>query len=276
MSDENRTLTFQYDLKVTECPCGSGKKPDKCCGTVKPRTYSVDMDPRNYYESEGFAIGLDFKLKRIVDGQIEPLIGTPHFYQSYKRRKNDKVLVKGDSSGEYIMSPESLLLAYDQIFVVDTNTRKLGNHKVSVTGVLHAYVEEQGKQHVLMYSPLTLLEFWGVDVSPELLGWYALLTALMESDQYSGQKIGLIVDSELGKLDEMNAGREPMLGDFYLPDNCKLIYASADRGTNIVNQLMKTCDQFSSDKLQQIAEDSQRDSLNDTHYPCRWFRQWTH
>ncbi len=276
MSGPNRTLTFQHDLKVTECPCGSGKKPEKCCGPAKQRTYSVDMDPRNYYESDGFAIGLDSKLNRIVNGQLKPLIGTPRFYQSYKRSKNDKVLVKGDSAGEYVMSPESILLANDQLFVVDTNTRNLGSHRVSVTGVLHAYVEKRGEQHALMYGPATLLEFWDAEVSPELLGWYALLASLAEDDQYRCQRIGLIVDSELGKLDAMNDGRVPVLGDFYLPANCKLIYASADRGTSVANQLMRVCDRFASDKLALLAEDSQRDSLKETPYPCRWFRQWVH
>lgn len=276
MSDEIKTLTVQYDLKVTECPCGSGKKPDKCCGPVKPRTHSVDMDPRNHSESDGFSIGLDGKLKRIVNGQQKPLIGTPCFNQSYKRKKNAKVLVKGDSSGEYVMSPESILLAYDQLFVIDTNTRHLGSHRVSVTGVLHAYVEKQGEEHALMYGQAMLMEFWDVEVNPELLGWYALLTSLMENGHYNGQKIGLIVDSELGKLDEMNAGQIPILGDFYLPDNCKLVYASADRGTSVANKLMRVCDRFSSDKLDLIASDARRDSLKETPYPCRWFRQWLH
>ncbi len=120
-------LTVEYDLKITECPCGSKKKPEKCCGPVKPRTYSAEMDPINYYASDGIAIGLDYKLKRIVNNKLEPLLGDVNYSQKYKRAKGDKVIIQGLSNGDYVMSPESVLLDYDAIYFVDTNM-KSHNH----------------------------------------------------------------------------------------------------------------------------------------------------
>ena len=66
MINEDKYLTVEYDLKITECPCGSGKEPVKCHGYVKPRTHTALLDPRNYTDSEGIAIGLDYSLKRFV------------------------------------------------------------------------------------------------------------------------------------------------------------------------------------------------------------------
>lgn len=269
-----KTLSFQYDLNVVECPCGSGKKPEKCCGPVKPRTYLVDLDPRNFYESEGLAVGLDHKLKRIVKGKLKPLIGTPRLTQSYKRKKKKKVLVEGEVYGEYVMHPDSVLLGFEQIFSIDTNTWCIDEHKVSVSGVLHAYVEKAETDNILYFLPITAFEFWDAEVEPERLGWYALIQATMTNEEMCGKRTALIVDSGLGCLEGINKRELPIVGDFYLPENFKLIYASADIGSNMSNKLIKLSDRLSTAQLEKIKGDPKKESLYATEYACRWFRQW--
>lgn len=276
MSKSKDTFTFEYDLKVSECPCGSGKKPEKCCGPVKTRTHSVDLDPRNYYESDGLAIGLDFNLKRIVRGELKPLIGKPKFSQSYKRKKNNKILVKGNSLSEYVMHPDSIILGYDDLFFVDTNTVDISGHMVSATGVIHAYYTTDKGQKALMYTPLTILEFWDSDVSPEILGWYAIVDAITNDSRYNGKKMAFIVDSQLGNLDKINSREIPLLGDYCLPNNITLVYASSDSASNMANKLMKACDRFSRDKLNELKINQKVPHFEETPYPCAGFRQWMH
>lgn len=276
MSKKIETLSLEVDIKASACPCGSGKTAERCCGPVKPRTYTVELDPRNYYESDGFALGLDLTLQRIVDGQLAPIIGTPRFEQSYSREKGRKILLRGASWGEHILSPQSLLLGFDHIFFIDTNTKLLGANRVSITGVLHAFIEPAQKEgeHILNYGPLTQLEFWDCEGNPEVIGWHAVIDTISENEELKDKTIALFVDSELGNLDGINERSRPLLGGSYLPENFRLIYASADSGGTVANKLMKLCDRWARDKLQEILTNPHMDSLKETTYGCRLFRQW--
>ncbi|MBW9275713.1 MAG: SEC-C domain-containing protein [Candidatus Thiodiazotropha sp. (ex. Lucinisca nassula)] len=271
----NNTLTLEYDLSVTECPCGSGKKPERCCGPIKPRTHSVDIDYRNYIESDGLAIGLDYKLLRVVDGELRSLIGTPKFTQSYKRDNNkNKVLTKGVTTSNHPMRPDSVLWNYDHIFSVDTNTITIENISISMTGVIHAYIDNTKSEPALRYSPVMLLEFWDTDVKPELLGWLVTINSILENKHFEKKKIALIVDSELDKLDKINLRQIPILDDIYLPSNFTFVFATADSASNIACKLIRLSDTLSTSKLKAIKKNLQSDSLYETPYPCRLFRQW--
>jgi len=277
MSDKKNKITLEYDLNVTECPCGSKKKPEKCCGPVKPRIYSAEMDSVNYHESEGFAIGLDYQLKRVVNNKVKPLIGEVQYSQKYKRDKGDKVIVQGPSNGDYVMSPESILLDYDDIYFVDTNTKNTVKHKISMTGVIHAFIEKLEKDICrLIYTPLTVLEFWDPEIESETIGWYALICAILEMPDNTNREILLVVDSRLDDLKGLSNGVTPLFDDFYIPENISLIYASADVGTNVANKLIKMADKLATNKLNEVLIDPREGLLKETVYPCQWFRQWTH
>ena len=47
--DPDYPLEISFTINPSECPCGSGKKPQKCCG-AKPRNYSISMSLKNYFE----------------------------------------------------------------------------------------------------------------------------------------------------------------------------------------------------------------------------------
>jgi len=277
LSKTDSKLVVEYDLKVTECPCGSKKKPEKCCGPVKDRTYSAEMDSVNYYKSDGFAIGLDFQLKRIVNGKLVPLIGEVQYTQRYKRAKGEKVIVQGLASSDYVMSPESVLHNYDAIYFVDTNTKSTSEHQISITAVLHAYIEHvEIDKYELKYLPLTILEFWDSEIEPETLGWYAVIRAIIEIPENKNKKIALVVDSRLDDLKALNYGNMPLFGEFYIPKNISLIYASVDVASNIANKLIKLSDKLATNKLNEVLANPRNEQLYETEYPCRYFRQWVH
>lgn len=274
MDELIKNLTVEVTLRVNECPCGSKKAPEKCCGPVKPRNHVLELDPRNYYESDGFAIGLDYSMCRIVGGKRVPLIGEPIFSHTYARTKNNKVLVQGKSFGDHVLHPDSILSSYDHLFFVDTNTRYIEGTDVNVTASIHAYVTNEKEGKVIRYAPLALLEFWGVNVPPERLGWHAVLTAIEANNELVGARNALIVDSEMSLLASFNERKMPILNDYYLPEKFELKYASADIGASIANKFIKACDRWSSEKLDDIVRNPRIESLKMTSYPCQWFRQW--
>jgi hypothetical protein len=271
MVKEDDYLEFQYELKVSVCPCGSGRDPAKCCGPVKPRTHTVRLDRRNYTESDGLAIGMDYSLKRIVGGQILPLIGVPIFVQTHGRtQKSPKVIVKGETAGDFVMKPDSVLTRFDNYFVIDTNTRELHGQRISMSAVLHAHVRDDH----LLYAPMTAFEFWGAEIDPEILGWYVLIRSIEERGLFLEGRIGLIVDSHLGELDEFNRRERAIFGDQLLPERMKFIYASADKSGSTANTLIKQADLLASSQLKSVAKSSDMDTLKSTSYPCQFFRQW--
>lgn len=271
------SLVLEFDMTATECSCGSSKRPEKCCGPIQPRTYAAKLDPRNYLESDGFAIGTDLALKRTVNGKLKPIIGSPELSQSYKRKRKggNKVIVKGVARGDHVFDPESLLIGFDHIFAIDTNTKSLGEDSISVSGVVHGFLSFEEDQVRLNYTPIFLLEFWNAQTKPERLGWYALISAIERNPDFAEKKVGIIVDSELGELDGLNERRSPLDEAYFLPTGFELIYATGDVASNATNKLIRLCDRLASLKLDEVIGDPRLETLNDTTYPCDRFRQWT-
>lgn len=56
------------------------------------------------------------------------------------------------------------------------------------------------------------------------------------------KQIGIVVDSELGHIKEFNSRERYIIDSFYLPQNFKLIYASADKNDTVLNWAIKQCD----------------------------------
>ena len=94
----------------------------------------------------------------------------------------------------------------------------------------------------------------------------------------TNQKIGIIVDSDLGNLPAYNARSLPIYFDFYLPTNFELIYASAEVGKTefLVNRLIALCEDMAKSLLAQIllneAADTHPGEVNNE--PYTHFRLW--
>jgi hypothetical protein len=81
-------------------------------------------------------------------------------------------------------------------------------------------------------------------VNPEIIGWHLFLNNKIEIDHFKNQRrLGVVVDSELAKLDAINMRKSPYYKNYFLPKFATLIYATADSGKeNISNQLLSYCD----------------------------------
>ena len=80
--------------------------------------------------------------------------------------------------------------------------------------------------------------------------WVQLIKYILAHPNYnSAQKVGLIVDSDLGNLKSYNNGTLPLDEGYYLPPNFEMIYASDRANDNILNQVMLNCHRMSKDIL---------------------------
>lgn len=146
-----------------------------------------------------------------------------------------------------------LKINYQYLFGVDTNCSHIDGQKIAVVAIYHCPERIHRDTKQLAIDPLAvyLLLEPKRGVNPELIGWHIAITnhILQPSD---GSCIGMVVDSEAGRLQDFNSRDTPYLGDSYLPDYVDLIYASADKKDKITNQIIRYCDKLSSRVIEGI------------------------
>lgn len=82
--------------------------------------------------------------------------------------------------------------------------------------------------------------------------------------------LGMVVDSDLGRVNAMNMRKEPVLGSYYLPPNIQLIYSSADVGKDsITNKALTFADSAATQCLRAIA--SGNVAFSDKKADTDWF-----
>jgi hypothetical protein len=180
----------------------------------------------------------------------------------YDRAKGPKVLSTAEVDPEGLfVNPDVDLVRSDLFVAVDTNTKSINGETVSATGFAYCrgkgpVVTPDGQGGALFeYSPPTLaLEFRNPNGSPEQVGWrLGMELVLMGKDYRPGLRVTLVVDSHLGDLSRFNDRSLPICDDFFLPQNFRLLYASADVRTQLCNQLITAADRAAGVVLDHLA-----------------------
>jgi hypothetical protein len=166
--------------------------------------------------------------------------------------------------------------AFDYILTVDTNSKMFGDEQVSVTAATFYEVEKSKGGEVGNLNPLTrvVIEFRGATKNPERIGWWLMLKRL-PTILDGPKRVGVVVDSYLGSLRRLNTREEPVLGNYFLPEGCELIYAS-DKGTDTgFNPALRKCDNQANDILEWTRNhDTPDDFVTDDGAPYRVRRTW--
>jgi len=169
----------------------------------------------------------------------------------YKRLKKPKILNKMEfsRSSEFTVSASDALKSYSQVWGIDTNKKDLFGHFANASGVTVCSTDGEG-----VFYPVAGILFGQTKGNPELFGWRNFIEFIVNDEHYdSNSKYGLIVDSELSEIPEMNAGDIAIHGDFYLPSNWKLIYATSDSGKEcILNKVISESDKTSTKVLNRL------------------------
>jgi hypothetical protein len=230
------------------CPCGSGRKFKKCCYRKKPREVEVKFDLGNHHTPViGVMFDAETKMPILIgkDGPISH--GVVTFNKQYKRtNKHPKVInrlisTKGGSDFKSKI--------YNYLIAVDTNqwTTEIG--KRAITAYLKVVDISPKGQDYNHFSNMIAIEFLNLTYDKEQYGWYKLLRMIQFSKAHQlHNKIGLIVDSHLLLIDQINLGRVSIIPGFYLPKDIELIFASSDiGGDSPANKAISTVDKFSSE-----------------------------
>ncbi len=184
----------------------------------------------------------------------------------YPRKKGSKVQSQTDVSSNYA-SIDGLeeLSRLESFFVIDTNTRMVADTKISVAFFFQCKVVKEGEKYrcVSCEQFAHSFEYHDVEGNPEML---ALLTVAMGNAERIknplSTQIGFVTDSELGRHVPFSLREEPIYGEHFLPQGFQLIYASADTGNELLNQLIRECDRQARSVLDRI----EREGLVKSHF----------
>ncbi len=199
------------------------------------------------------------------DGNLEftydPEMGSFMFSNSIPGSLHQKIIYERDSGKEKVVlsapctdqigrfeTVENLRNNFDFIFAVDTNTGVIADEKISISVCYYVPKRLSLYKESIPFLPLSIFEINCVKegVNPEIIGWHILIKTLHDSPTFkSNSRIGIIVDSELGKIPDINTRSIPYYETYYLPQPIQLIYASSDTGKEYLpNQMISYCDKL--------------------------------
>lgn len=192
---------------------------------------------------------------RVTIADADP--DTARLETSYERPSSGKEKVVSSiaapSSGASFSTFTTLKDSFDYLIAIDTNTKKIGDHQLSVCASylieqpLKSYVREVPFVGGPCYAMLDVNEA----VNPERLGWHLIIKNHFRAP--SDVRIGVIVDCELGEHQGMNSGAVPYYEGYFLPDNISLIYASDASNDSLVNQMIRYCDKLAARAISEIS-----------------------
>lgn len=217
----------------------------------------------------GTVNAVDGELEVAYDGQLAGFVfsnlvpGSLHQKIVYERYSGkEKVVLSTPCSDEIgrFQTIEILRKNFDFLFAVDTNTGIIGDERTSISVSYFVPKKLSSYSKSIPFLGFCAFEINGVvdGINPETVGWHILFERLRNSVVFQhNTRIGVIVDSELDKILEMNRRNTPYYEGYYLPDGIQLVYASSDTGKELLpNQMISYCDKVAEKCLNCFAQKS--------------------
>lgn len=222
----------------------------------KPRQLTVRFTVKQSFDQISFDL-LTGEMRHALNGvPVENAVEDVSFAVTHQRPKGPKDLTRipqPDVGARF--SPYSFLEQYDAVFAVDTNTREIKGVRRAVTVVAGLSIElarnSDGRPSgaVLQESVFGRVEMGlagcAPSLNPERWGWQFALQHLIPKyvGYCEGGNYALVVDSELGLLEDFNARRQTLCESYMLPSNFTMLYASCDGGADLpLNRLLRLAD----------------------------------
>lgn len=238
------------------------------------------MAPENLNRLDGLGFSDSGRVFGIKKGFQQPITGNVTIEYGYERKRKFKLLSKGPLSNTKVYLNSNLsLLEFDDVYVIDTNTKTISGDKVSVAAIVHCKIGKFDEEYAnISYALISCYEYRNIICKEENFVWYKVSKLLEKNSENFRNKIGFLVDSDLKNHEKMNSRELPVYCDYYLPKNIKLIYASADSGNEkLINRLIRFCDKKANEILSCLETNRHELDLDEAKVdgqPYSHFRQW--
>ena len=179
---------------------------------------------------------------RIYDENEQPMSPTRIEFTRLRKRSNkkDKNITYIENVNIMSFDTENYLSNFDEIYAVDTNTKKIDNFYFSI-GILAKLVKEKDKSYKIEVCRIITSENNTIKPEMEQAVWNGVITEI-EKMETESKKIALVVDCDLKNIGAYNRREKKIRNDRFLPINFTLLYATADIKENILNKLICFCD----------------------------------
>lgn len=233
------------------------QKPKKKKSVAKPRTAYT------YFTSKEEISTLDITFNPVDQSfsTTTPITNAYHQVTYERDGKSPKALNITPVVGErFHLDANDALRSFDYVIAIDTNDKVICGEQHSSTGVVIAKWQSspEDQKHGFFYETPFCVDYVALKSPREIIGWCVALQHLKKIGLIlSSAKIGVVVDSCLEEIPRFNTRSIPLYGEFYLPEQFTLIYASADAGGEfIANQLLKSADKAATMTLEYLASNS--------------------
>lgn len=202
----------------------------------KPERSSSSKEIKFEFSSDGTI--------RIFDREGEIPITQKNKIEMYEREKSgkNKIIHNIDKNRLGVTFDEiEILREFNHVYAVDTNTKTINEDRISI-GV---YIKAKIFNNFVDLLESGYIRIINADENPEKISWVKLIEKIINDPEYDEKhEIAIIVDSDYENLDQYNSNTLPIIDDFYLPKNFKLIYATSDTGKAhfVTNKLISLCD----------------------------------
>lgn len=222
----------------------------------KPRNEHIYATTTNMVESISLSIN-----QQTGEIEFETDVEEKYLEVTYDREKGEKVISRVPQNNKQLQFNHNFAIEenYEIIFAIDTNTRKIKNCNISISGIVQTQpvfaVDTNGVTgKAWQYFTPFCMEFIEVQYKPENFGWIKLIEHIESEIKYSRyNKIGIIVDSDLENIKLYNSHQSTIYENFFLPKRMQLIYASSDSGRDLfANQMLKYADKASTQCLVEL------------------------
>lgn len=179
----------------------------------------------------------------------------------YKRASGkDKVLTSVPASSDLPAFDlwAQLKCQLNYLVAIDTNTKVLCGRRVSVSTAyaVPGRLTDQGDP--IPFNPLCAYAIFDTasHTNPERIGWHLLLQNHIAFAKVGiSDRIGVVVDSELGLLPKINSRTHHYYANHLLPLNVVMIYGTSDAGAeSLLNAMIRYCDKYSNLLLNRLAD----------------------
>jgi len=215
---------------------------------MKPRVPIIGIGSDKDIEISCINIDKDRKLilKDEHGNVIEPsciTVGDSYFRSS----KPPKILRQLNADPTDIrLDTKQLLRNQNATLVVDTGYQDFEGLRLCVSASIFISYEMKETRRMANFSPQANLVFCLLrdGENPERLGWWDIIERYTKSPFHTiNDSYGLVVDSDLRDLSNINKRTAKVWNQNYLPANFQILYASADVGLeSYINKAIRLCD----------------------------------
>lgn len=155
------------------------------------------------------------------------------------------------------VNPYLTEIYFDRYLGIDTSYKVSGGNFICATACLYIDQSLDHKRGLTKGDSISVLDIPRLcflcrpGTNPERYGWMRVIDSLVRWKEFNPKfTYGIVVDSELAILPQINIRELPVFEKFFLPENISLLYASADVGReSFYNKLIKATDQVAAVSL---------------------------